>query len=116
MSLSCTCGDDDGFAWYFTSKDDFSTLLTKRSRKCCSCGTKIKPGDDCVKFGRYKVADSEVEERIYGYRGEVPLASWYMCEECGGVYLSVTELGMCFDLDGDIREQVREMNHDGGLK
>ena len=47
---------------------------------------------------------------------EVPMASWYMCEECGGVFLSVTELGMCFNLDGDIREQVREMNYDGGLK
>jgi len=39
-----------------------------------------------------------------------------MCESCGGVYLSATELGLCFDLDGNIKEQVREMNHDGGLK
>ena len=116
MSLSCSCGDDDGCAWYFYIPSDFSKLETKRSRKCCSCGTKIKPSDDCVEFDRYKGAESEVEERIYGDCGEIPLASWYMCESCGGVYLSATELGMCFDLDGNIKDQVREMNFDGGLK
>lgn len=116
MSLSCTYGDYDECAWYFANPSDFSKLETKRSRKCCSCGTKIKPGNDCLVFPRWRVADTEIEERIYGDCGEIPLASWHMCEECGGVYLSVTELGMCFDLDGDIREQVREMNHDGGLR
>lgn len=114
MSLSCSCGDYDDSSWYYTFGKDFTTLQTKRSRKCCSCGTKIKPGDDCVKFERNRPPNSDIEYRIYG--NEVPLASWYMCEECGGVFLSVDELGMCFNLDGDIREQVREMNHEGGLK
>ena len=41
MSLSCSCGDDDGCAWYFAGPSDFSKLETKRSRRCCSCGAKI---------------------------------------------------------------------------
>lgn len=112
MSLSCSCGDEA--AWYYETTNDFTTLQTKRSRKCCSCGDKIKPGDDCVKFERYKYPETEIEERIYS--DVVPLASWYMCESCGGVFLSVTELGMCFNLDGNIKDQVRELNSYGGLK
>jgi len=73
MSLTCSCGD--GCDWYFTNKDDFQKLQTKRSRRCCSCGDKIKPGDDCVEFDRYKIAKTEIEERIHGECGEVPLAS-----------------------------------------
>ena len=116
MSISCSCGDDDGCAWYFTSTSDFSKLDTKRSRRCCSCGAKIKPGDDSLVFPRWRNSTSDIEDRIYGELGEIHLASWYMCESCGGVYLSVTELGMCFDLSGNIKEQVIEMNHDGALK
>ncbi len=114
MSLSCYCGDYDDSEWSYTYSNDFTTLQTKRSRKCCSCGYRIKIGDDCMKFDRSKPPGSDIEERIYG--DEVPLASWYMCESCGGVFLSVKELGMCFNLDGNIKEQVRELNHDGGLK
>lgn len=114
MSLSCSCGDSDDCSWYYETTNDFTKLQTKRSRKCCSCEEKIKPGDDCVKFSRYRPPATDIEERIHG--DEVLLASWYMCESCGGVYLSVVELGMCFDLDGNIKEQVRDMNHDGGLQ
>lgn len=114
MSLSCSCGDYDGSSLYYEYGNDFTKLQTKRSRKCCSCGETIKPGDDCMKFDRHRSPDSDIEERIYG--DEVPLAAWYMCEECGGVFMSVTELGMCFNLDGNIKDQVRELNHDGGLK
>lgn len=112
MSLSCTCNDYDGDGWFYTYSKDFSVLQTKRSRKCCSCQTKIKPGDDCMKFDRARNPQSDVEDSIYG--DEVPLASWYMCESCGGVFLSAIELGMCFDLDGNIKHQVRELAFDKG--
>ena len=116
MSLSCSCGDDYDCNLYFDIPRDFSKLETKHSRECCSCGVKIKPGDDNLVFQRYRNPINDIEDRIFGECGEIPLASWHMCEECGGVYLSVTELGMCFDLDGNIKDQVREMNHDGNLK
>lgn len=116
MSLSCSCSDVDGCDWYFAIPSDFSKLETKRSRKCCSCGAKIKHGDDSLVFPRWRNPTNDIEDRIYGECGEIPLASWHMCEECGGVYLSVTELGMCFDLDGNIKDQVREMNLSGGLR
>ena len=83
MSLSCSCGDYDGSSWYYEYGNDFTKLQTKRSRKCCSCGEKIKPGDDCMKFDRHKSPDSDIEERIYG--DEVPLAAYRLMNAQGQV-------------------------------
>lgn len=112
MSLSCTCdlyGDEAD--WYYETADDFSVLTTKRSRKCCSCKTKIKPGEEVLKLRRYQQPSDRcnyIEESIYG--GEVPLAAWYMCETCGGLYFAVTDLGMCCDIERDLKVQIREYN------
>lgn len=107
MSISCGC-DTDGCDWFYYGADDFSKLNTKRSRKCCNCGTRIEVGGECIKLSRAKYPESDIEERIYG--DEVPLSAWYMCEECGGVYLSITEAGYCVTLDGDdIRKAMKEI-------
>ena len=74
MSLSCSCGDGD-FAWYYSGvPSDVAPLATKRARKCCSCGCKLKPGDDVAEFSRWRGPVTDIEERIFG--DEVPLASW----------------------------------------
>lgn len=108
MSLSCSCDFDDP-EWWYESPDDFTQLATKRGRKCCSCGTKIKPGDDVMKFRRWRSPSDRcnyIEESIYG--DEVPLAAWFMCETCGGLYMSVKDLGMCCDIEENIAAQIRE--------
>lgn len=105
MSLSCYC-DNDGEWWHF-APDDFSTLDTKRSRKCCSCGERIAVGDVCGKFDRGRVPNSIVEERIYGTE-EVPQSPWFMCERCTGLYFSLSDLGFCLNLGEDMRALVRE--------
>jgi len=115
MSLSCECDTDD-CAWYFIGPEDaaenggYAPLATKRSRKCCSCKARIAVGDLSVRFTRFKYAEwGTVEANIYGEGGEVPLAEWYMCERCGDLYLSITELGYCIDLGrDDMREIVKE--------
>lgn len=112
MSLSCYCDNNDA-EWYFMDPDDtapYAPLATKRSRKCCSCGERIAVGDLSVRFTRFRYAGWDtIEAKIYGEGGEVSLPSWYMCERCGDLYYSLTELGFCVSLGvDDMRELVRE--------
>ena len=108
MSLSCSC-DNDGADWWYEPSSDFAVLATKRSRKCCSCGTKIKPGDEALYLRRWRSPSMRcnyIEESIYGE--EVPLAPWFLCETCGGLYFAVQDLGMCCDISDNIAHQIRE--------
>ena len=118
MSLFCAAdGACDG-DWFWepdNGKIDFSLLDTTRSRKCCSCKAKIKPGDTVVKYRRWRPPNDRcnyIEERIYA--DEVPLAPWYMCETCGGVTMAVDELGYGFYLGDNIRRSVKQYVADGG--
>lgn len=104
MSLSCYCNEWDGEGWYFFDPDDFSTLETKRFRRCCSCGAKIAPGATVAKFQREREAVSDIERAVVG--DEVSLAPWFMCEECAGLYFSLTELGFCINLGGDSMKEL----------
>lgn len=61
-----------------------------------------------VAFYRYKIPDHKIEISIYGEDGEVPMASWYMCERCGDLFFSLNELGYCIDIREDMRDLVRE--------
>lgn len=109
MSLSCFCDNDDA-DWYFTGADDFSILATKRSRKCCSCGTTLKPGSEVVRFERFRhPAYGSIEEKIVGEGNEIYMADWFMCEECGGLYMALSELKFCFDFGrDDMRDLAKE--------
>lgn len=107
MGLSCDCGYDGDFAWYYGGvPDDVAPLTTKRPRKCCSCGSRLKPGDGAAKFARWRGPLTDIEERICG--DEVPLAPWYACETCWGLMLAVEESGMCFTIGEDIRQQIKD--------
>lgn len=97
--LSC---DYDDYAepgdvyWYGPNRNDWRAYDFKRARKCCSCGSRIKPtgfGKDYLEFTRYKIPDGDVEVRIYGEDGEVPRASWFMCFECGWRYYFLDRFG-----------------------
>lgn len=110
MSLSCECGDYESepgdVGWYYPL--DFSTYTAKRSTKCVSCGDKIKPGDDCGRFERYKIPEWDVEAAIYDEDGEVPRAAHHHCYRCAGLFFSLNELGYCMSLTDDMRELVKE--------
>jgi predicted RNA-binding Zn-ribbon protein involved in translation (DUF1610 family) len=116
MGLSCDYDSGGDFAWYYDtpSTKDFTQLSTKRHRNCCSCGAKINVGDDSLKFERHRYPTCNIEERIYGDDASVPLASWYLCEICGGLFMAIQELNLCYSLGNDIREDIREWRADGG--
>lgn len=106
MSISCTCDTDGDYDWYWTAAADFAPLATKRSRKCGSCEAKIKPGDDALLLECDRSPKNEIEERIYG--DIVPMPNKYLCEECGGLYMAVSDLDMCWNIGSNIKEDVRE--------
>jgi len=107
--LSCSCGEWDGDGWTYTSYGDFSTLNTKRRRRCCSCKELIDVGSLCLEFERYRYPNNEIEIRIYGDdAAEVYLASWYMCENCSEIYLNLDALGYCLEINLNMNDYLKE--------
>ncbi len=109
MSISCASNsfDSDGCDWYWYWHCEPITLQTKRGRKCCSCGEKIKVGDTASRVERFRGPNNDIEEAIYG--DKVELAPWYLCETCSDLALSLDELGFCFDLGGEsLKDQIKE--------
>ena len=92
MSAYCDGGfDNDDPEWWFEHNEILNPLSTKRSRICISCETKVAVGDDVLQLERHKRPENDIEERIYG--DEVPIATWYLCEDCGCALLSIFKLG-----------------------
>lgn len=104
VALSCYCGGD--YDWWYYPPQDFSTLTTKRGRRCCSCKKWTRPGATVGRFECWRIPDNVIEERIHG--DEVPMRDRYMCEECAGLYFSLDDLGYCYTLGDNVRELVRE--------
>jgi predicted RNA-binding Zn-ribbon protein involved in translation (DUF1610 family) len=107
MSISCDCYyDGDKYDGYYYVPDDFTTLETKRRKKCISCKRLMNDGDVCVKFHCARAARCEYEENRFGE--EVQLAPVYMCEECGEIFLNLSAYGYCIELGDDMRECLQE--------
>ncbi len=104
--LACNCDMDDP-DWWHDCGSDVQPLATKRMRRCCSCKDRIAVGDDCKPFTRWRQPEYDsIAERIYG--DEEPLATWYLCDRCAGLYESLDGLGFCNLLGQDMREVCRE--------
>jgi hypothetical protein len=111
MPLSCSCYFDpyeDG-AWSYESPDDYQALDRRRAVRCASCRALIRPGDTAIKFTRWRSVVSDIEARIYGDDGEVPLGPMFHCEVCADLFFSLIELGFeCVAPDENMRELVQE--------
>ena len=106
MSLSCNYDSGADYVWCFMLIDGQSPLTTKRSRKCCSCNTKISIGNLCQAVRRNRPAKDVIEERIYG-DDEIPMTNWYLCETCSDLAVSLKELGFCFTLGNEsLKQQI----------
>jgi hypothetical protein len=134
MGLSCSCGGWDGDGWYYIVKtkllsetpfyrdrkavfdqEFFFPLGTKRGRKCKSCGSMIKVGENCIEFERYiSTEGDEIKERIHG--DEMQIASWFHCERCGEQYLNLEELGYCVDITENMFDLLAEYREEHGIK
>lgn len=104
MPLTCYC--DDNFDWYYSADEDFKPLQTKRRKRCASCKTLIDVGAETLAFQCWRTAQTDIEETIYG--DEVPLATKYHCEVCGGLFMALNERGYCLDPTEDMRALVKE--------
>ena len=108
MSLSCDCNsewDGEGICWFDPS--DFSTYEPKRGKRCNSCKKVIiKTGNLGLEFSRMRPPENDIEERIYG--DEIPLASKWMCEDCGEIFLNLTAIGYCLEIFDDMRNDLKE--------
>ncbi len=116
MSLFCDSGyDHDGADWWWYQPSDDAPLTTKRSRKCCSCGEKVGVGDTARKVARYRPA-TEFEEMRGIASDEVPIADWYLCETCGDLADSLSELGFCYHLGNgeSLKQQIADYRRDEG--
>jgi len=110
MTLSCSCYDYDpepGDVFYL-SPDDYEVFQGKRRQRCCSCGELVDLGSLVTIFEWFKVAEHEVEERIYGEGGEIPRASTIMCEECSDQWFNLEALGFCSSPKDNQKENLEE--------
>ena len=103
--LSCSC-EWDGDGWWYVPQNKFKGLDTKKRRRCASCKELIDLGSDCIEFNRFREPLDDIEQRIWG--DEVQLASKYLCDWCGQMYLNLDHLGYCYYLGDSIRENLED--------
>lgn len=110
MPLSCSCDYDEGYEWYWSEPSDYQVLATKRCRKCSSCRNRIAVGELCTEFERTRDSNSDIEESLYGNGPDaVPLASFWLCEECSDLWFSLAELGFdCVSPAENMRQMAAE--------
>ena len=84
MPISCSCPDIDydGDGWWYYSPTDYASFPMKNRKRCCSC--KSHSGE------------------------EVALASWWMCETCSDLFFSITEMGYCVMIGGNMKDEAQE--------
>lgn len=104
--LSCSCPDYDDCEEWFSYSPNFTRFEKKRRKRCCSCNELIGLNAFCIEFSRHRVPASEVEEKIYG--DEIQMASWYMCESCGDIFLNLEDIGYCIILGDNMQDLLTE--------
>lgn len=101
MYLSCDCEYDDwepGDIRWYVPEDFIAMPDMKRRKRCVSCKAIIEPYADVLQFKRDKIPETEVERKIHGDWGEIPLAPWYLCGRCGEMFLNLAAIGYeCVD-------------------
>jgi len=110
MTLSCGCNFNSAdFDWWWEDHSDLRPVKFGRRHRCCSCEELINIGTENIEFYRYRQPKDDIEERIYC--DAVALASYFMCEECSGLYLALTELGYtCLYISSPMKDYVAEYN------
>jgi len=121
MGLTCECDNDwwpDPGDWMWSERPDgYKKFPFKVRRKCSSCHELINIGALAVEHYRVRIPDTDIEVRIYGDDGEIPIASDWMCERCGDLYFSLTELGYCVNPRDDMRGLIEEyVNEHTGIQ
>lgn len=109
MSISCSCDDFDYEAgdWWCERATDYESMPQRQRRKrCCSCNKLLDTGETVLRFNRWRGPLNDIEYDIHG--DEVPMAPFFMCEECGEIYDNLSATGMCIGFDDSMRENLRQ--------
>jgi predicted RNA-binding Zn-ribbon protein involved in translation (DUF1610 family) len=104
MPLSCSCDYDwepEPGEWNIDWGQDwnFEPLLTKKRKRCASCGKLIEIGSPVIIFKRHRFPYTEAEARITGGDWEefcepwIPMSPIYHCERCGEIFLNLHVVG-----------------------
>ncbi len=115
MSLSCGYNDGD-FSWFYTPPNDFTPFEGPKRKRCSSCKELIDIGALSLKFSCYRPPKDEIEDRIHGEDGEIPIADKHLCEKCGDQYFNLSELGFCIDITNNIMDLLKEYVEEYGRK
>lgn len=111
MGLSCECWDGDlgDYVWWYEDAGEFTTLETKRRRACISCESQIPVGSTVLPFITYRHPTLfELNRSIYSEEEAVPKGKKYLCEACGDLFLSLSDLGFCVNPG----ESMAQLLHD----
>lgn len=109
MGLMCGCDFDAEPGMIFTYiPDDYELMDAKKRQRCLSCNELIDVGAIAARVARVRIPQYEVECKIYGEDGEIPIADKWLCERCADICFSLSELGYCVNPHDDMRELVRE--------
>lgn len=110
MPLTCGCFYDGDVEWYWFEPEDYREMPARRRRaSCSSCKKLINTGSVVAEFRRARGARGEIECSMYGYdEDSVPLASYWLCEECADLWFSLFELGFCPEPDENQLDLVDE--------
>jgi len=117
MGLSCSCDFEfDGDGWFWTCNDKFTLFKHKRRKRCCSCNELISIDSECVELERFRWAKDDIEISIYGDCEDIPIASWYLCDQCGEHFLNLTYLGYCYNIGDNVMDMLDEYQKLTGFK
>ena len=95
--------------WFEPEK--LEPMLGRRSRRCRSCKSLVRPGTLAACIVRYKVPKTDIELSIYGedcYDSGVPRASHYVCQDCSNIFFFLQSFHYVIDLREDLRELAKE--------
>jgi hypothetical protein len=116
MSLSCSCPEWEGEGEFYIPPDDFSIFNRNRSKKCASCKSRIAKDMCCLEIKRFRGPITEIEAKIFGEDGEINLASKFLCESCGEIFLNLEAAGFCVEPTAHMHELLEEYHELSGFK
>lgn len=114
--LSCSYRDEENASWFFIPPNDFTLFEGPKRKRCCSCKELISIGALSLKFSCHRPPKNEIEDRIYGEDGEIPIANKFLCEKCGDQFMNLEALGFCIDITENIMDLLQEYVENYGRK
>jgi len=107
MGLSCDCGWYDDYEWFYNIGEEWRIALTDYT--CYGCCKQGKAGDMVRQFTEERLPEEDEDDDFCDDVEPVVTKYRRICEECGDLYDSLSELGFRMTADwGFIRGAHKE--------